>query len=350
VFSLCAAFVLLALAGGAGAASNPVKRPPSLLWKSYPLKQRTAASPHHLLRPPALAVGTGSSSGDEIVGTPYLVFLALLGGAILALTGLAAKGLIKEGTMMTAAYKRRAAESKPASTEDAKPDMLVALRPTSVTAEEERDLVESQRKTAVVRRPAQIEDEGEVEPGQSEQAPPVPLRPIRAVLRPLLRPIEEQQPQVEAPPAEEEEPESKAQPASAAEAATEPQSEPDSKRRWREASPEVPKHLWREASPQVPKNVWREASPKEDTEVVVEICQIRLWRGYARYRLYAALGRDGVDRALAHTPYFRLKDPEAPSAEAKAAMRDLLDRLEAGGWTIAQEGRPWYSFVLKRPL
>jgi hypothetical protein len=350
LLALSAAFVLLALAGGAGAAPNPVKRPPSLLWKSYPLEQPTAASPHEPLRPPALAVGSGSSSGGGF--SPDLALLALLGGATLALTALLGKSLIKDGATMMAEKQGRSAEPEPAPSEDARPDMLVALRPSSVTAEEERDPVESQRKTPVVPRPAQIEDEGEVKPEQSEQAPPVPLRPIRVVLRPLLRPIEEQQPEVEAPPAEEEEPESEAQPASAAEAATEPQSEsePDSKRLWREAAPEMPKHLWREASPKVPKDVWREASPKEDTEVVVEICQIRLWRGYVRYQLYAALGRDGVGRTLAHSPYFRLKDPEAPGAEAKAALRDLLDRLEAGGWTVAQEGRRWYSFILKRPL
>jgi hypothetical protein len=146
LLALCAAFILLAPAGGAGAASNPVKRPPSLLWKSYPLKQRIAASPHHLLRPPAFALGTGSSSGDEIIGTPYMAFLALLGGAMLAFTGLAATALIKEGATMMATHKRRSAESKRASTKDGKPDMLVALRPTSVTAEEELGLAESQTK------------------------------------------------------------------------------------------------------------------------------------------------------------------------------------------------------------
>jgi hypothetical protein len=326
LLALCAAFVLLALSGGAGAASNPVKRPPSLLWKSYPLKQRTAASPHHPLRPPALAIGTGSSSGDEIVGTPYLALLALLGGAMLALTGLAATGLIKEGATMMAARKRRSAESKPASTEDAKPDMLVALRPTSVTAEEEPDLAESQTKPPVAPRLAQIEDEGEVEPEQSEQAPSPPRPPLRVLLRPLLRPIEEQ-PEGEAPSAETEEQETELPPPPDVEDATEPELEPESK------------------------HARRVASPEEDTEVVLESCRVRIWRGYFRYQLYVAPGSStNIDRALALSPYFRLPDPESPGAEAMAALRELLDQLEAEGWTVAREGRRWYSFTLERPL
>jgi hypothetical protein len=33
-----------------------------------------------------------------------------------------------------------------------------------------------------------------------------------------------------------------------------------------------------------------------------------------------------------------------------AALRELLDQLEAEGWTVASEGRHWYSFTLERPL
>ena len=44
MLALSIVFSVLALAGGAGAAQNPVERPPSLLWKSYPLKQRATVS------------------------------------------------------------------------------------------------------------------------------------------------------------------------------------------------------------------------------------------------------------------------------------------------------------------
>jgi len=94
---LCATFALLTLAGGAGAAPSPVKRAPSLLWRSYPLKQRTAATQPRPLRPPALADGARSGSGGGII-SPFLTLFALFGGASLALAGLLAKKFLKEGT------------------------------------------------------------------------------------------------------------------------------------------------------------------------------------------------------------------------------------------------------------
>lgn len=339
LLGICAAFVLLALAGAAGAAPNPVKRSPSLLWKSYPLKQRTAASQPHLpLRPPALAVGTGSSSGGGFTISPYLVLLSIFGGLMLALTATLAKGRFKDAAPIATARKGRSVEPEPASTEEAKPDMLVALHPASVTAEEEPDLAESQPKTPFETRPAEIEDEGDVEPEQSDRAPSPLVRPLRILLvqlpsaeaggsaaerpplralpHPLLRPIEDQLPEVGVP-AEEEEPEAELPP---------------------------PLEVVSEPEP-----LWREASPEEDTEVVVESCQIRLWRGYFRYQLYVALGRSDINRAFALSPYFRLKDEDAPGAKAMAALRELLDELEAKGWTVTDEGRRWYAFILERP-
>ena len=50
------------------------------------------------------------------------------------------------------------------------------------------------------------------------------------------------------------------------------------------------------------------------------------------------------------SPYFRLKDVEAPGAEAIAALQELLDQLEAEGWSVVLEGRSWYAFTLERPL
>jgi hypothetical protein len=326
LLALCAAFLLFALAGGAGAAPNPIKRAPSLLWKSYPLDQRAAAtSPHRPLSPPALAVGTASSSGDEIIGTPLLALLALL-GAVMALAALVATGLIKEGATTMAARRARAVEpeQEPASTEDAKPDLLVTLRPAAVTAEEESDRAESQTKTPVAPRLAPVEGEAEVEPAQSEQAPSPPQPPRPVLLRPLLRPIEEQ-PEVEPPSAEAGEQEAEQPWPVDAEDATEPESESEST------------HLW------------RGVPPEEETEVAVERCRIRIWRGYFRYRLFVAPG-DSTTRAFALSPYFKLSDLEAPGAEAMAALRELLDQLEAEGWTVARKGQRWYSFTLERPL
>jgi hypothetical protein len=326
LLALCAAFLLLALAGGAGAAPNPVERAPSLLWRTYPLDQHTAAtSPLRPLRPPALAVGTASSSGDEIVGTPLLALLALLGG-VMALAALVAKGLIKEGATTMAARRARAAEPEPepASTEEAKPEMLVALRPAAVTAEEEPDLAESQTKTPVAPRLAPVEDEAELEPARSEQAPSPPRPPLRALLRPLIRPIEEL-PEGEPPSAEADEQEAEQPRPLDAEDGAEPESEST--------------------------QLWREVPSEEETEVAVETCRIRIWRGYFRYQLFVAPGGStNITRAFALSPYFKLSDLEAPGAEAMAALRELLDQLEAEGWTVAREGQQWYSFTLERPL
>jgi hypothetical protein len=227
-------------------------------------------------------------------------------------------------------------EPEPASTEEAKPDMLVALHPASVSAEEEPDLAESQPKTRFEARPAEIEDEGDVEPEQSDRAPSPLVRqlrillaqmpsaeagrsaaerpPLRALPHPLLRPIEDQLPEVGVP-AEEEEPEAELPP---------------------------PLEVVSEPEP-----LWREASAEEDTEVVVESCQIRLWRGCFRYQLYVTLSRSDI--AFALSPYFRLKDEDAPGAKAMAALRELLDELEAKGWTVTDEGRRWYAYILERP-
>ena len=326
---LCAAFVLFALAGGAGAAPNPVERAPSLLWKTYPLDQRTAAtSPLSPLRPPALAVGTASSSGDEIVGTPLLALLALLGGAM-ALAAVVAKGLIEEGATTMAARRARAAEpepEQPASTQDAKPELLVALRPAAVTVEEEPDRAESQTKTPVTPRLAPVEDGAEVEPAQSEQVPAPQQPPLRVLLRPLLRPIEEQ-PEVEPPSGEAEEQEAEQPRPLDAEDATGPEPESESTQ------------------------LWQEVPPEEETKVAVETCRIRIWRGYFRYQLFVAPGGSAnITRAFALSPYFKLPDLEAPGAGALAALRELLDQLEAEGWTVAREGQRWYSFTLERPL
>jgi len=221
----------------------------------------------------------------------------------MALTALVAKGLIKEGATTMAARRARAAEpepEQPASTQDAKPEMLVALRSTAVTAEEEPDLAESQTKTPVAPRLAPLEADAEVKPDQSEQ------------------------PEVEAPLAEAE-----LRPPLDVEEATEPEPTSEST------------------------NLWREVPPEEDTEVWVwvEWCRVRIWRGYFRYQLYVAPGRStDISRAFVLSPYFKLSDVEAPGAKAMTALRDLLDQLEAEGWTVVREGRRWYSFTLERPL
>ena len=342
LLALSIVFSVLVLVGGAGAAQNPVERPPSLLWKSYPLEQRATVSLVHPLRPPAIAEGTGSRSGGGFVISPYLLMLAFVGGAILALTGLLAKSLVKDVAGIATARRWRSAEPEGASTEEAKTDMFVALHPTSATAEVEQPKSESEPSVSLPT--VQVEGEGEVQPEDSEQVPSAPIRPLRIfllmepplteegeserespplrALPPPLPPLEDDLPEVEAPDQEE-------QPLPfevASQARPEPESEP---------GPERPR---------------RETSREEDTEVAVESCQITLWRGYFRYQLFAATGPSSTGRAFALSPYFRLKDAEAPGAKAIAALQELLDQLEAEGWSVVLEGRIWYAFTLERPL
>jgi len=267
--------------------------------------------------------------------------LAFVGGAMLALTGLLAKSLVKDVAGIATARRWRSAEPEGASTEEAKPDMLVALRLASATAEVEEP--ESESEPSVSLPTVQLEGEGEVEPEDSEQVPSAPVRPLRIFLlmepslseeresekeSPLralprpLPPLEDQLPEVEAPHQED-------QPLPfevASDAGPEPKSEPG------------------------PERARQETSREGDTEVAVESCQIMLWRGYFRYQLFAGTGPSSIARAFAHSPYFRLEDADAPGAKAIAALQELLDQLEAEGWSVVLQGRRWYAFSLERPL
>ncbi len=83
-----------------------------------------------------------------------------------------------------------------------------------------------------------------------------------------------------------------------------------------------------------------------ETRASVESCEIRLWRGYVKCRLYAAAR--GSDEVLALSRYFRLRDNDPPSASAQRALADLLVELEWGGWTVVSDGPIWYQHRLQR--
>ena len=338
LLALSIVFSVLVLVGGAGAAQNPVERPPSLLWKSYPLKQRATVRLVHPLRPPAIAEGTGSRSGGGFVISPYLVMLAFVGGAMLALTGLLAKSLVKDVAGIATARRWRSAESEGASTEEAKPDMLVALHSASATAEVEEP--ESESEPSVSLPTVQVEGEGEVEPEDSEQVPSAPIRPLRIFL--LMEP----------PLTEERESERESPPLRALPRPLPPLEDqlPAVEAPHQEDQP-LPFEVASEAGPEPgPERPRQETSRGEDTEVAVESCQIMLWRGYFRYQLFAGTGPSSIARPFALSPYFRLEDADAPGAKAIAALQELLDQLEAEGWSVVLQGRRWYAFSLERPL
>jgi hypothetical protein len=82
------------------------------------------------------------------------------------------------------------------------------------------------------------------------------------------------------------------------------------------------------------------------TGASVESCEIKLWRGYVKCQLYATLR--GSEEALAVSGYFRLRDQEAPSPSAQHALNDLLADLEQAGWTVVSVGAIWYQQQLQR--
>jgi hypothetical protein len=76
-------------------------------------------------------------------------------------------------------------------------------------------------------------------------------------------------------------------------------------------------------------------------------CEIKLWRGFVHCRLYAAPA--GSEEALALSPSFRLRREAEPNLQAEDALEALLAKLELDGWTVVSEGPKWYQHHLERP-
>jgi hypothetical protein len=100
-----------------------------------------------------------------------------------------------------------------------------------------------------------------------------------------------------------------------------------------------------------------EAAPVEPDvvpEPTEEICDIFVWRGYAKARFYARLDLDETDEfAVAESPVFRFRGngmPD-PTDAAKAAHRTLVEKLVAKGWEPEETSSgPWYAARFRRPL
>lgn len=82
------------------------------------------------------------------------------------------------------------------------------------------------------------------------------------------------------------------------------------------------------------------------TSASLESCEIKLWRGFVKYQLYATY--PGSEEAIAVSRYFRLRDPEAPGAGAQRALADLVAELEQGGWRVAADSTIWHQQRLPR--
>jgi hypothetical protein len=104
--------------------------------------------------------------------------------------------------------------------------------------------------------------------------------------------------------------------------------------------------------PEAPKFADAPAQASADRERVLtaEVGEIKLWRGFRKCRLYAALS--GSDEPFAASPHFRLRPEQTPGDDAERALSDLLDELERGGWeVIPHDGGllgNWYQYRLVR--
>lgn len=88
-------------------------------------------------------------------------------------------------------------------------------------------------------------------------------------------------------------------------------------------------------------------------EPTEEVCEIFVWRGYAKARFYARLELDETDEfAVAESPSFRFHGNGTPdnTEPARAAHRALVEKLRAKGWEQEETGGPWYAARFRRPL
>jgi hypothetical protein len=320
---LVAALVLIGASPAASMTPRSVKKQPTLLWRTYPLKQRPATP--HRPSPPTQLAGNGqaleSRPGGEDQALPKTLAWGLLGA------GIAAVALL-----------------------------LVLLRPVLSAATGSRPTVatrtgpdESARRPVRVRRRRRRPREHPAKP-VPDASKPGPEDLLEA-LRPKPRPVPE--PEVEKPP----------QPG----------------RRERAESPSVPLGTLRQPEPQqkhepgpttrataFPAPAQLEPEPKLHPEErgakpeaaverpqtsTAESCEIELWRGYVKCQLYAAsLDRPRAAAAFAFSPFFRLRDEDTPTEKAAEALKTLVDRLERDGWTVVSAGARWYQLRLDRSL
>ena len=308
---LVAALVLIGASPAASMTPRSVKKQPTLLWRTYPLKQRPATP--HRPSPRTQVASSGqaleSRPGGENQALPKTLAWGLLGAAIAAVALL----LVLLRPVLSAATGGRTTVARRTGPDES------ARRPVRVRRRRRRprehpakpvpdasepgpeDLLEALRPKPTPMRESEVEKPPQPERRERAESPPVPLGALR---QPTTR--------------------ATALPAPA-------QLEPEPK-----LHPED-----RGAKP--------EAAGERPQTVTAESCEIELWRGYVKCQLYAAsLERPRAAAALAFSPFFRLRDEDTPTEKAAEALRTLVDRLERDGWTVVSAGARWYQLRLHR--
>ena len=308
---LVAALVLIGAPTAASMTPRSVKQQPTLLWRTYPLKQRPATP--HRPSPRTQVASSGqaleSRPGGENQALPKTLAWGLLGAAIAAVALL----LVLLRPVLSAATGGRTTVARRTGPDES------ARRPVRVRRRRRRrrehpakpvpdasepgpeDLLEALRPKPTPMRESEVEKPPQPERRERAESPPVPLGALR---QPTTR--------------------ATALPAPA-QLEPEPMLHPED----RGAKPE--------------------AAGERPQTVTAESCEIELWRGYVKCQLYAAsLDRPRAAAAFAFSPFFRLREEDTPTEKAAEALRTLVDRLERDGWTVVSAGARWYQLRLHR--
>jgi hypothetical protein len=325
---LCVLAATLTVAGtvatpAAHTAQNQPNRPPTVLWKSYPLQQHPRAVV------PRVAKLSGLPQREAIRQTASQSsrqFQSLLLASVLVATLLAMATIVllrssipvRVGTSLRGGVRA----SSPRPVRRAKPRNPSAKRTQrSRVAEVTADSAEPQTPPAEVTEPD-----------------PKPERGLLEVLQ--LQPEENVERTVEA---------MLPQPGPALEQTQEPVLELQLRELVKR------KHAARAAArPQLEREIEalraeiktrRAKAPRPEAAVSRARCEIGLWRGYAKSQLYATLA--GSSQVYAVSRFFRLRDELVPTEHAQRALAALLEELEQNGWSVVSGGRPWSRHTLE---
>jgi hypothetical protein len=321
LLALCVLAAALALGGviaipAAHAAPKPPTTPPTTLWKSYPLEQRPRGVVPRLARQDLVQAREASRQAAPQGSRLFENFLlaSLLSATVLAIATIV---LLRSSVPVRVGGSLRG--------------RVLARSPRPLRGPK-NTAAKRKRRPPLREVTAELVAEPEVPP--AEIAEPEPRRQQETELLEALQPNTQPKPRRAQP---------KPEP-------VEPVLEPQLREliRPKHAAP-APAHpaLEREieALHEQIKARSAEAPEPEAAQAGLVCCEIRLWHGFVRCQLYAALV--GSDEAFALSPFFRLRDDLAPNQQAKQALAALVAELEEGGWAVVSEGRPWYRHTLE---
>jgi hypothetical protein len=303
----------------ANASGKTNLRPPTLLWKSYPLVQRpralqarTSASPRREATGPTTA--QGRRLDETLLLTALLATLLAAGTVVFLRTPSAARvgGSLRErgGTRTRRPERRPHPRRRP-----------LPRRPRN-------------RKTAPP-PPLQPEvtPEDVAEPDAAREDPATPEPPpdeLQRVLDDLLTALQPgQQPTTQG----ERIPELELR-----ELIVRKYTAPESARQRIER--EIDAALERVESRRA-----AEARARAAQRTSLARSEIRLWQGVMKSRLYAVIV--GSEHAFAVSEPFRSRDAAAPGPSAQRALSSLLAELSRAGWIVVEHGSAWHEHTLE---